>query len=679
MIRPEDVHPSFKIFQARPSVFTPKVGGLDFLPDGRLVISTWDAAGNVYIVDQKTKDPENIKYKKIASGLAEPLGLKVVNGDIFVMQKQEITKLVDTDGDEIIDEYQTICNDWGVSDNFHEFGFGLEEKDGWLYANLATGILPGGASMPDQHEDRGNAIRVNIESGEMERVAHGLRTPNGVGIGYDGEIFISDNEGDWLPSSKIIHLKKGDWYGSRSVDFEGTEDLEETKPVVWLPQDEIGNSPTQMVGIDFGPYKNQMLHGDVYHGGLKRVFVEEINDKLQGCVFRFSQGLEAAVNRLRWGSDKSLYVGGIGNPGNWGQNQKLWYGLQKLELTGEQAFEMLAVRAKSNGIEIEFTENLVGDDGWNPTSYEVKQWYYQPTVNYGGPKIDEENLFIKSVSKNDQGNKVFLEIDGIKEGHVIYIHLRENFISDEKKSLWSTEAWYTMNQIPQNDLGEVLKSPVEFVANGLTDQEIKEGWVSLFDGQTFSGWHNFNNGKMHSPTKWTVTPDGELHFRPKANGEGGDIVTDNEYENFELSLEWKIANCGNSGIFYNVVENEKYCCSYLTGVEMQVLDNVCHPDTKFPTHRAGDLYDMIEANPVTVKPAGNWNEARIYSNNGQIEFWLNGYKVVEFEMYNEEWKKMIANSKFVDMPDFGLARKGKIALQDHGDHVWYRNIKIKEL
>ncbi len=675
----EEVHPAFTLSQARPEEFTPKVGGLDFLSDGRMVISTWDAQGNVYIVDHKKSKAKEISYKKIASGLAEPLGVKVVNDQIYVMQKQEMTHLVDNNGDEIIDEYRTLCDDWGVSANFHEFGFGLEEKDGWLYANLATGILPGGASMPGQDKDRGNAIRVNIESGKLERVASGLRTPNGVGKGYNGELFVSDNEGDWLPSSKILHLQQDAWFGSRSVDFEGTAGLKETKPVVWLPQDEIGNSPTQMVGIDFGKYKNQMLHGDVYHGGLKRVFVEEVNGAFQGAVFRFSQGLEAGINRLRWGPDKALYVGGIGNPGNWGQNQKLWYGLQRLDLSGEQAFEMLAIRAKSNGIEIEFTESLKGDDGWNPASFGVKQWYYLPTVNYGGPKMEEKEMFVKSATRSDDGTKVFLEIDGLKENHVVYVHIRENFVSDQDKALWTTEGWYTMNSLPKGNLGLVKKSPIVFGNNVLTEREKEEGWVSLFNGQTMEDWHNFNKGKMSSPSKWSVTPEGEIHFDGSANGEGGDILTNKEYENFEFSLEWKISNCGNSGIMFNVVESEKFDAPYWTGPEMQILDNVCHPDTKFPTHQAGDLYDMIAANPVTVRPAGEWNLARIVSNNGEVQFWLNGRKVVEFTMHDDSWDEMVAKSKFADWADFGKAKKGRICLQDHSDRVWFRNIKIKEL
>ncbi|MGB1243276.1 MAG: 3-keto-disaccharide hydrolase, partial [Chitinophagales bacterium] len=161
--------------------------------------------------------------------------------------------------------------------------------------------------------------------------------------------------------------------------------------------------------------------------------------------------------------------------------------------------------------------------------------------------------------------------------------------------------------------------------------------------------------------------------------DGGDILTNEQYENFELTLEWKIQACGNSGIFYNVVESSEYDAVWRTGPEMQVLDNVCHPDAKYPKHRAGDLYDLISCKYETVKPAGNWNQARIVSKNGKVEYWLNGRKLVSFEMFTPEWEAMIAKSKFKDMPGFGMAKKGYIALQDHGDEVWYRNLKVRGL
>ena len=146
-----------------------------------------------------------------------------------------------------------------------------------------------------------------------------------------------------------------------------------------------------------------------------------------------------------------------------------------------------------------------------------------------------------------------------------------------------------------------------------------------------------------------------------------------------MQLEWKIQSCGNSGIFYLVKESEEYTEAYYTGIEMQVLDNECHKDGKLITHRAGDLYDMIACKYETVKPAGEWNKVRIRIKNGHVEQWLNGYKVVEYQLWNDDWKNMVANSKFKDWAGFGASKKGHISLQEHDDRVWYRNIKIKEL
>ncbi len=676
------LHPSYDLAQARPNDFLPKVGGMDFLPDGRLVVTTWDAEGGVYIVENaQSGDPSKIKVKKIGNGLAEPLGLKVVDGEIYVLQKQELTKLIDNDKDGLIDEYYTICNNWGVSSNFHEFAFGLVYKDGFFYGSLATDILPGGAGAPVQPKERGHTFKINKDNGSIEFIAKGLRTPNGIGIGVDGEIFNADNQGDWLPCSKIVHITPGAFYGSRAVDFEGTANLPVKQPVVWLPQDEIGNSPsTPLAFTDTSPYKGQMMHGEVTHGGVKRVFVEKINGEYQGCVFRFTQGLEAGVNRMVWGPDGALYAGGIGNPGNWRDmnGDKLWYGLQRLSFNGKTTFEMLAVRARSNGVEIEFTEPLEEGDGWVPAEYQVEQWRYVPTKDYGGPKVNQARMRVLSANVSADRKKVFLELEGMKPQHVIYVRLPYSWVSASGNELWATEGWYTMNAIPANLPGEKTVAPV-FTQNTLTDAEKAAGWKLLFDGKTTAGWHGFN--KKTVPKKWLVQ-DGALHLDPKAPGaesDNGDIVTDAEYANYELRLEWKIAACGNSGVIYNVVEDPKYDWAWQTGPEMQILDNTCHPDAMYDKHKAGDLYDLVASKMMTVKPAGQWNRARLVNRNGKVEQWLNGRKVVEVDMTGDDWKKLIAGSKFKDMPDFGKKTSGRLMLQDHGDKVWFRNMKVRQL
>lgn len=224
--------------------------------------------------------------------------------------------------------------------------------------------------------------------------------------------------------------------------------------------------------------------------------------------------------------------------------------------------------------------------------------------------------------------------------------------------------------------GTIAQTP-----NTLTDQEKKEGWQLLFDGKTTTGWRNYNSRTIGEA--WKVA-DGSLYLEASQKEgfqqkHGGDIITDKEYENYEFLIDWKIEPCGNSGIIFNAVENPKYKWVWLTGPEMQVLDNTCHADAKIPKHRAGNLYDLIASATESVKAAGEWNTARIISNNGHLELWLNGVKQVETTMFTPEWEAMIRGSKFKDMPDFGKSRKGHIALQDHGNQVWYRNIKIREI
>jgi cytochrome c len=226
--------------------------------------------------------------------------------------------------------------------------------------------------------------------------------------------------------------------------------------------------------------------------------------------------------------------------------------------------------------------------------------------------------------------------------------------------------------------------------NTLTEAEKAEGWKLLFDGKTTNGWKGYLSDTVGS--SWRIEDDAlYLHADRQEDwawkpDDGGFIMTVDEYENFDLRLQWKISDCGNSGIIYHAIESEDYNEPWKTGLEMQVLDNKCHPDSKIERHRAGDLYDLIAADPETVRPAGEWNDVRIVSDGNTIQHWLNGEKVVEVERYSEAWKEVLGKSKFANpehvdySPDYGIAAKGHIALQDHNDSkVWYRNIKIKEL
>jgi hypothetical protein len=217
--------------------------------------------------------------------------------------------------------------------------------------------------------------------------------------------------------------------------------------------------------------------------------------------------------------------------------------------------------------------------------------------------------------------------------------------------------------------------------NTLSAKEKKGGWELLFDGKTTNGWHSFNKTTIGSA--WKVDK-GSLYLDTTIKDgwqvkDGGDIISEKAYGNFHLKLQWKISSNGNSGIMFYVQEGEKYDYPWRTGPEMQVLDNNGHPDGKIIKHRSGDLYDLIKSNTEPVKPVGQWNNVEIISNNGSLTFKLNNVIVVKTTLWDDGWKKLVAGSKFNDMPDFGTFTNGKFSLQDHGNAVWFRNIKIKAL
>ncbi len=202
--------------------------------------------------------------------------------------------------------------------------------------------------------------------------------------------------------------------------------------------------------------------------------------------------------------------------------------------------------------------------------------------------------------------------------------------------------------------------------------------ISLFDGTTFKGWHNYNDtGAIKS---WTIEDGALVCLGTAKDAHGGDIVTDKEYENFELSWEWKMTPTGNSGVMYHVVEDAKYQAPYHTGPEYQMIDDVGFPSKLEEWQKTGADYAMNLANDKKkVKPVGEWNTSKIIFNKGAVEHWLNGELIVSFQAWDDKWNNEKATGKWKDFPDYGLAKKGRIALQDHGNKVYFRNIMVKEL
>lgn len=219
-------------------------------------------------------------------------------------------------------------------------------------------------------------------------------------------------------------------------------------------------------------------------------------------------------------------------------------------------------------------------------------------------------------------------------------------------------------------------------ANTLSRKEKKEGWILLFNGENFSGWRQYAATQM--PDNWTIE-DGAMKVttakgKQPGSGSGDILYAEKQFSNFELSVDWKADKMANSGIFYSIKEVPGQPI-YHASPEVQILDNEFATDNKLAHHLAGSLYDMLPADPKTVKPYGNWNTVLIRVKDGKVTHSMNGVKVVEYDLWSPVWKELVAKSKFKTWPGFtdGPAKEGYIGLQDHGYTLWFKNIKIREL
>jgi hypothetical protein len=226
------------------------------------------------------------------------------------------------------------------------------------------------------------------------------------------------------------------------------------------------------------------------------------------------------------------------------------------------------------------------------------------------------------------------------------------------------------------------KTTKDETVNNVTAKEDSTGqaaWENLFDGKTLNGWHGYN--KDGAAIKNWIIVDGALVCLGHAEHDsGGDIVTDKAYENFELDWDWKVDSGSNSGVMYHVVEDKKYNAPYLTGPEYQIIDDVNFPGKLEEWQKAGADYAMHNAGSnKKLKPVGEWNNSKIIFNKGKVEHWLNGEKIVAFEAWTANWNKLRETGKWKDFPDYGKAKTGLIALQDHGNKAYYKNIRIRKL
>ncbi|MBF0432295.1 MAG: T9SS type A sorting domain-containing protein [Fibrobacteria bacterium] len=486
------VHPGYDLDTLHPKAFEPWVTGMGFLSDGRLVISCYPDAnalgmgdaqkGDVYILDNfEAGIPEEVEVNHYATGLAGPLGLAVVDDVIYVRDRRNLHRLEDT-GD-------SLAKVVGIEEPYEAGGhpgvFGALHRDGKMYTILGnTGHIGHGL------------LETDLKTGERSITSGGFRNPDGIAFGPEGEIFVTDNQGDWLPANRLLHVTKDRWYGYGGSAPSGKE---RTPVTVQLPQGEAGLSPTGLLFIKEGVYSGQMFLADMRLSNITRVFLEKVNGEYQGTAFLFSGGFESGPHRLIYGPDGHLYVGCIGSPfvptWNW---RNRFTGLQRLRKNSTNVFEMIAVRSLADGFEIEFNEEVAAYA--NDTSkYTVLSWRYEPTKDYGGPKIDLKKMKINSINISSDKKRVNLQIDSLEVGRVINIKLND-YKSLAGNSVWTAETWYTLNNFgPADEVGCLDRTYNEYSASAKYDDGLQCRTVGIGDApvsELRTSWFQISGRKI---------------------------------------------------------------------------------------------------------------------------------------------------------------------------------------
>lgn len=483
------------------SVATPEgilleVGGVATLPDGRIALAT--RRGDVWIVENASMDGGVPEFTRFASGLHEALGLTWYKGSLYTAQRGELTKLTDTNGDDIADQYETVYA-WPLSGHYHEYSFGPKiASDGSFFVtgNVAFGDEEwwrGESRVPY----RGWTMKIHPD-GTLEPWATGMRSPCGLGM-IDGELFYTDNQGDWQGSGGIFHVTKGSFTGHpaglrwtnlpnsplkltteqlyakvdpRQFKREGAyvkpenvvdetpayfyqmkASIPETRlPAIWLPHGVLGISNSEIITDDtkgrFGPFAGQVFVGDQGQSKIMRVVLEKVKGEYQGVAFDFRSGFQSGVLRMNWGHDGSMYAG-LTNRG-WGSAGTMTAGLQRLLWTGAVPMEMKTVKAMPDGFEIEFTMPVDKNTANLVDSYAGRSYIYKYHPVYGSPTVNAEPLTIRGVKVSDDGMKVRVVIDNLRQYYLHEINV-SGIRSTSGLPVLHANAYYTLNNIPDGD------------------------------------------------------------------------------------------------------------------------------------------------------------------------------------------------------------------------------------
>jgi hypothetical protein len=538
-------NPAYVLKEAHPAAFMPQVGDMAWLDANRVVVLEFQFAvgdrenttgvpkknGTLYVVSNlDAADPEQIKFDLVAKDLGEPTGVCVVNGKIYVAEKLQLTEFT-------LGAPGAMATPRKVADitvdpaglvNFQEYNFGLVYKDGYFYTATGGGVRLGGVSWSDDmgklsDTTRSTLLKIKADGSSKEIVVGGLRAPNGLTIGPDGDFWATDNQGSYLPACKLIHLVPGRNYGYTNGPnrFRG---MAETPPTVWFPYAEIGKSITHPTLMKKGTFAGQFLVGDLSQGGMMRAAVEKVNGEWQGSVHSFGGGFSAGIEASLEMPDGSYLLGGLGrgDAGNWGWRAKV-RGFQRLTpVAGTVNFEMYAVRAKANGLEVEFTKP-VGAGADAAANYTVFSGEMTPGPKYGeGNMLNKTVINVAAVKLSDDKKRVFLQLDGLANHvkKVIAVKVGAAVKSAAGEDVYRPAAWYTLNSMSTVEFSTASSIRGRARVQGLTadDIAVRRTGAGLAVSVPFAGDHVLTLRDMRGRTVESRRGAGQAEYRLGANG-----------------------------------------------------------------------------------------------------------------------------------------------------------------
>ncbi len=446
-----------------------EAGGLEQLPNGMLAVST--RRGEIYLVENADADrPTEVKFHLFAQGLHEVLGLAYRDGWLYATQRCEVSRLKDTDGDLRADLIENVNDSWGVTGDYHEYAFGSKfDKDGNLWVTLC---LTG--SFNSNTEFRGWCLRIN-EQGEAVPTCSGIRSPGGMGMNAEGDVFYTDNQGPWNGTCSVKHLVPGSfqghpagnvWYdlaknmGPRPQDpvsksrlmVEADKIPELIPPPILLPYNKMGKSASGIVcdlsAGKFGVFEKQLFVGDQSHSTIMRCCLEKVAGRYQGACFMFREGFSSGNLAMMQSADGSLWVGGTNR--GWGSRGREPFALERLEWTGKTPFEIHEMHAMPDGFELTFTEPVNPQTAADPASYQLSTYTYIYQSSYGSPEVDQTEPEVTKAVVGEDNQSVRLYVSQLQRGHVHELH-SAGLRSASGQPLLHDVAYYTLNNIPTAD------------------------------------------------------------------------------------------------------------------------------------------------------------------------------------------------------------------------------------